>query len=136
MNVRNCRKCGRIFNYITGLPLCPSCKEVMDEKFQEVKKYIQDNKGATVSQVSQECDVEEAQIRQWVREERLIFAEGSVTGIGCESCGVAITTGRYCDKCKANMISNLSAAGRRPQQPAQQQARPSSSSGSGMRYLK
>lgn len=133
MNVRNCKKCGRIFNYIAGLPLCPSCKEAMDEKFHEVKKYIQDHKGATVSEVSEECDVEEQQIRQWVREERLVFAEGAVSGIGCEVCGVAITTGRYCQQCKSNLINTFSAAGRRPQQQQQQTQR--QASGNRMRYL-
>lgn len=122
MNVRNCRKCGKLFNYITGMPLCPACKEDMEKKFQEVKKYIQDNRGATVAQVAEECDVEESQIRQWVREERLVFSEGTVAGIACEVCGVAITTGRFCDKCKANMINGLSAVGRRAPEPVQQSA--------------
>jgi len=135
MNVRNCKKCGRIFNYIVGLPLCPTCKEKMEEKFHEAKKYIQDHRGATVSEVSEECEIEEQQIRQWVREERLIFAEGAVSGIGCELCGVAIQTGRYCSKCKAGLISGLSAAGRRPAQPAQEAPASARNSNNRMRFL-
>ncbi len=114
MNVRNCKMCGRLFNYIAGAPVCPACKEELENKFQEVKKYIQDNRNVSVKQVSEECDVDEALIRQWVREERLIFAEGSVSGICCEKCGAAIMTGKYCDRCKNDMISTLSNAGRRP----------------------
>ena len=38
MEVRNCRKCGRIFNYVAGMPICPACRERIEEKFQEVKK--------------------------------------------------------------------------------------------------
>ena len=122
MNVRNCKKCGKIFNYITGQPLCASCREVYEAKFQEVKKFVQENKGATVQQVSQECEVEEAQIRQWVREERLIFAEGSFSGIACEKCGIGITAGRFCARCKSEMINTLAAAGRRASQPQQEPA--------------
>lgn len=133
MNVRNCRKCRKLFNYITGQPLCPSCKEEIEAKFQDVKKYIQDHRNCSVAEVATECEVEESQIRQWVREERLEFGEGSVSGIICETCGTPIMTGRFCEKCKANMVNQLSAAGRRPEAPKPaQQARDNSNR---MRFL-
>ena len=114
MNVRNCRSCGKLFNYIAGTPICPNCKEELEKKFQEVKQYIYDNRNTTVAAVAEECDVDESIIRQWVREERLVFAEGTVTGLSCETCGAAITTGRYCEKCKAATMNAFSNAGRRP----------------------
>ena len=123
MNVRNCKRCRRLFNYITGNPICPSCKEALEEKFQEVKKYVQDNKNCSVQQVSEACDIEEAQIRQWVREERLEFGEGSVSGIACESCGAPLMSGRFCEKCKASMLSDLKSVGRRPEAPKSQPTR-------------
>lgn len=134
MDVKNCRKCRKLFNYIGGQPICPQCREELEKKFQEVKKYIQENRNASVVQVAEACEVEESQIRQWVREERLMFAEGSVSGIGCEVCGTPITSGRFCDKCKANMINDLSKAGRRPEQPQIQQ-QPQRSSENRMRFL-
>ena len=80
MNVRNCRKCGRIFNYVSGPPICMQCKEELEEKFQEVKKYIYDNKHASIPQVAEACDVSPNQIQQWLREERLeLSAESGVT---------------------------------------------------------
>lgn len=108
MNVRNCKLCGKLFNYLSGPPMCPACREKMEEKFKEVKKYVQTHKGATIPEVSEECDVDPQQIRQWVREERLEFAGGGVTGINCEKCGAAISTGRFCEKCKMEMTNNLS----------------------------
>lgn len=135
MDVKNCRRCRRLFNYIGGQPICPSCKEEIEKEFQKVKKYIQDNRNATVSQVAEECEVEESQIRQWVREERLMFAEGAVSGIGCEVCGSPITSGRFCEKCKASMISELSAAGRRPVQPQAQQQTARRTGENKMRFL-
>ena len=133
MEVKNCRKCRRLFNYIGGQPICPACKEALEADFQKVKKYIQDNRNCSVSQVAEACEVEEGQIRQWVREERLMFAEGSVSGIACEVCGTPIVSGRFCEKCKAGMINDLQAAGRRPQAPVQQQARRSAENK--MRFL-
>lgn len=120
MNVRNCKMCGRIFNYIAGQPVCPACKEKLEEKFQEVKNYIREKKTCSVAEVARECEVEEGQIRQWVREERLEFSNGEGVGITCENCGAAITTGRFCDKCKADMVNTFSAAGARNIAPQQQ----------------
>lgn len=120
MNVKNCRKCGKIFNYIGGLPICPTCREAADKQFQDVKEYIREHKGSSVAEVAEACEVDEAQIRQWVREERLVFDTESGIGIVCESCGVTIPSGRLCDKCKLNLVNGLTAAGRRPVAPTQQ----------------
>ena len=117
MNVKNCRKCGKVFNYIGGMPICPQCREELEKKFDTVKEYIREHKGASVLEVSKECEVEEAQIRQWVREERLEFDTGSGIGVVCESCGVAISSGRLCDKCKMNLVNGLNAASKRPEAP-------------------
>lgn len=114
MNVKNCRNCGKLFNYIGGMPICPACKEEAEKKFVIVKDYIRDNHGASVRKVSEECDVDEAQIRQWVREERLVFDTPDGAGVYCEVCGTPITSGRYCDKCKISLVNDLNAAGRKP----------------------
>ncbi len=120
MDVKNCRRCRRLFNYIGGQPICPQCREELEKKFQEVKKYLFDNRNSTIRDVVENCDVEESQVRQWVREERLEFSSGIDAGVVCENCGAPITSGRFCDKCKASMINDLQAAGRRPQVEAPQ----------------
>lgn len=117
MNVRNCRKCGRIFNYVVGSPVCPACREALEADFQRVKEYIRQNRGATINQVSEECEVEISQIHQWLREERLELMEGSSITLQCETCGTAIMSGRYCDKCRRDLAMGLNNAVR----PAQTQ---------------
>lgn len=107
MNVRNCRKCGRMFNYITGMPVCPTCREAMEAKFQEVKEYIREHKGAGINEVAEACEIETAQITQWLREDRLELAADSAVMINCEKCGAPIRSGKYCDKCRANMTNSL-----------------------------
>lgn len=32
MNVVNCRRCGKLFNYIAGNKICPKCKEEIEQK--------------------------------------------------------------------------------------------------------
>lgn len=107
MNVRNCRKCGRLFNYVTGIPICPNCKDAMEKKFQEVKEYIRGHKGVGITEVSEACDVEPAQITQWLREDRLEVTEDSAIMLSCENCGAPIRSGRFCEKCKNTMVQGL-----------------------------
>lgn len=108
MNVKNCRKCGKIFNYIGGPQICPSCVENLEKKFNEVKDYINDHPdAASIASVADACEVDVNQIKQWIREERLTFGENSVMGIECESCGAMIRSGRFCDKCKNDISRGL-----------------------------
>lgn len=107
MNVRNCRGCGRIFNYVAGPMLCQRCREEMEVKFQEVKEYIRSNPGVGIPEVSDACEVSVSQIQQWLRDERLEVTENSPIFLSCESCGANIRSGKLCDKCKNQMASGF-----------------------------
>lgn len=115
MGIINCKKCGKMFNYITGNKICPACKEEEEAVFQKVKKFVQDNKKASMDEICAECEVEPKLVKQWIREERLFFADDSPVKISCERCGCQISSGRFCDKCKkeaAGNFENLINAGR------------------------
>ncbi|MGN0132001.1 MAG: flagellar protein [Lachnospiraceae bacterium] len=107
MNVKNCRRCGRLFNYVTGPYICPMCREENEKKFQEVKKYIQTHPRCSMQAVCEECDVEAGQIQNWIRQERLQFADDSPIKVACENCGAMIGSGKLCEKCKNAMTKNL-----------------------------
>ena len=107
MEVRACRTCKRLFNYITGPVRCPACSEALEKKFQKVKQYIWDHRTATLQEISDANEVSVGQLRQWVREERLCFTDESPVGLECESCGTTIKTGRYCENCKTKLGSTL-----------------------------
>ena len=113
MEVRVCKKCGSLFNFISGLPLCPSCMKEIDDKFPQVKQYIYDHPGVGIHQVSEDNEIPVVIIKKWVKEERLAFAEGSAIGVECERCGKMILTGRFCEACKAdvkNQFGNIIAS--------------------------
>lgn len=114
MEVRNCRECGKMFNYTSGMQVCPICMRKMDEKFNDVKKYIYDNPGVSIQQVSEEMEVSVKLLKKWVREERLTFAAGSGVGIDCERCGRTILSGRFCDECKNKVTQQLDRAYDKP----------------------
>jgi ribosomal protein L32 len=91
--------------------------KAMEEKFQQCKEYIRDNPGANIQKVAEDTETSVKMIKQWVREERLTFAEGSVVGIECESCGASILTGRFCPNCKFKMQQSFANASRRAPAP-------------------
>lgn len=120
MDVRNCRKCGRLFNYALGPIICPQCRDQLEEKFQEVKQYVFEHKGCGIQEVSEACDVTPKQINQWLREERLQFSEESAVMLNCEVCGALIRCGRFCDKCKNTMANDFKGAYKKEPEPASQ----------------
>ncbi len=117
MNVRNCKSCGRLFNYIAGPPICPECKDQIEKKFQKAKEFVRNTAHATVSMVAEEVEVSEQQVKQWIREERLVFSDATVAGVTCEVCGEPITTGRFCAKCKNQVMNDLNGAIKKPDAP-------------------
>lgn len=78
MDVRNCKGCGKLFNYMSGAQLCPECRAKLEKKFSSVKDYIGEHPQASISQVAEDMDVSVKQIKQWVKEERLILSEASL----------------------------------------------------------
>lgn len=120
MDVRNCRKCGKLYNY-TGAPaICPACKEEVEKKFLEVKHYIMDHKGCSVSDVAEACEISTQQIKQWLRDERLEFSAESGELLTCENCDAPIRTGRFCEKCKQEMANEFKGSIRREEKPKPQ----------------
>lgn len=107
MEVRNCKECGKIFNYMEGAPVCPACAKKIEEKFEDVKEYIYDNPNASINQVAEDNEISVQQIKRWIREERLAFSDNSEIGIECEKCGAMIRTGRFCQACKRRLENTL-----------------------------
>ena len=115
MDVRNCRKCGKVFNYIGGVPVCPQCKQQQEEDFQKAKEFIRANPNTTVAVVAEECEIDIQMIRQWLREERLTFGSLESSDLVCENCGTKILSGRFCDKCKSSVAKGLTDAIKKPE---------------------
>ena len=134
MEVRNCKGCGRLFNYLHGQQLCPSCLSDLEDKFQSVKEFLRVNPKAPLNEITEENDVSVKQIKQWVREERLTFTEESQITLECEMCGGKVLSGRFCDKCKASLQHELSGAMRRHESPKKEQ-KAMTSSKDRMRFL-
>ena len=97
MDIRNCRRCDRIYQY-RGSRYCPSCMLELDEIFVKVRDYIYDHPNATILEVSEALDVEENIILEFLREGRLELSSPGLDYL-CERCEKPITTGRFCNDC-------------------------------------
>ena len=103
--IRNCPRCGKIFNYI-GRPICPRCVQAEEDEFKIVKDYVDDNSNATMAEVADATGISVDKIMRFLRDERLeVTGENSGFILECESCSRAIKTGRFCDHCK-NELNN------------------------------
>jgi flagellar operon protein (TIGR03826 family) len=97
MDIRNCRRCNRIFQY-KGSKYCSSCMIEMDDIFIKVRDYIYEHPEANILKVSQETGVEEGIILEFLREGRLELTSPSLDFV-CERCERPIVSGRYCNEC-------------------------------------
>ena len=124
--------CGKLYSYIGKMtPFCSKCMKELEEKFDICKKYIKENPGANIQVVSENTGVSVKMIKQWVREERLTFAEGTLVGIECEACGANILTGRFCANCRTRLTTDLTNSIR----PAHGKDTPGKSASARMRFL-
>lgn len=104
MNVRNCKECGKIFQYDGISKLCYQCRREDDENYKKVREYLYEHPRAALVTVSEETEVSEDSILRYLREGRLeIVGDSPGLVLDCERCGKSIRTGRYCNEC-ANEI--------------------------------
>lgn len=113
-DIRNCRRCGKIYNYIGGAPICPDCKQADEDTFKRIKDYLYKNPGATLSQVALDCEVSVEKIKMFLREGRLEITEGANIILECERCGKSIRTGRFCQECQNDLSSDISGSVSKP----------------------
>jgi hypothetical protein len=106
MEVITCKHCKRLFNYLSGAPICPACRDALEVKFVKVKEYVRENPHEGIKEVAEANEVSVNQIRRWIREDRLAFSEESGVGLDCESCGKLIKSGRFCPECKEKFIGS------------------------------
>ncbi|HEX2953881.1 MAG TPA: MerR family transcriptional regulator [Bacillota bacterium] len=111
MDVRNCKRCGKIFSY-RGIGVCNDCFEQEEKDFVDVKAYLEKHEGASTLEVSSETEVEIRTITRFLREGRL-EAEGVQiidSDLTCDKCGKPISMGRYCDDCIKKLQDELKEA--------------------------
>lgn len=112
MEIKNCKKCNRIFQYLTGAQLCQACKDIEEDEFQKIKQYLKENPKASMTEVSETLDISIEKITKFLRDGRLEVSVDSAIKLECEGCGKSIITGRYCQNCAGRIEGDLRGASR------------------------
>ncbi|NLY74105.1 MAG: MerR family transcriptional regulator [Firmicutes bacterium] len=112
MDVRNCKRCGKIYNY-TGSAVCNNCLRQEQEDFEKVREYLFQHPNSSAAEVSEAVGVELKVISRFLKEGRLeadyIKMSGD-DGLACEKCGNPVTSGRFCENCIREMQADFSKA--------------------------
>ncbi|TYQ15011.1 UNVERIFIED_CONTAM: flagellar operon protein (TIGR03826 family) [Acetivibrio alkalicellulosi] len=136
LDVKNCKKCGKIFNYTGDTPICQNCKAADDADFKRVKEYLYDHSGASIFQVSKELEISVQRIKAYLREGRLeIVGDDGNMILECERCGKSIKSGRFCAECSKNVVSDIKSAVNKMSGSLTKENDTTAKRGSGMKYL-
>ncbi|CAM3341978.1 MULTISPECIES: TIGR03826 family flagellar region protein [Saccharibacillus] len=111
MNLANCPRCGKVFvmNY---KGICANCAKDIENEYEACVKYLRDNKGAHMQELSDETGVSIRQITTFIREGRISTASAPNLSYECEVCGTFIREGNMCDSCRTKLAGDLRQAGK------------------------
>ena len=104
---RNCRRCGNVFQYAGGIPLCPECAKKDEEDFNAVREYLYNNPRASMLQIAETLEIPVEKIMRYLREGRLETTSETELKLECQQCGKPIMTGRFCTQCSESLQSSF-----------------------------
>ena len=87
--VRDCPRCGDLFNYTGVRDVCHKCAQSEEEMYQIVYRFLRkrENRAATVDRIVEATGVDEDLLYKWVRKGRLQPAMFPNLGYPCDNCG-------------------------------------------------
>lgn len=106
MDIRQCKRCNKIYNYY-GNPKCPECLHELDDIFVKVRDLLYKNPNTGIDELCDETGAEPGDVAGWLREGRLILGGDSAKLLTCQACGTPIHAGRYCDRCSGNLAKKI-----------------------------
>jgi len=107
MSLASCQKCKKLFPKIRK-SICPACEAAEEVHYETVRKYLSENPGQNVEQVSEGTGVSIDTVLRFVEEGR-VEAQGIASNVACGQCGKpAISpTKRLCQTCLEKLNAQL-----------------------------
>ncbi|WP_238323103.1 flagellar protein [Gorillibacterium massiliense] len=94
----------------TPAELCPACVRELDEHCERCVKYIKENSGTTLQELSEATEIPVKQIIRFIREGRISLVRTPNLHYPCESCGEPIQEQTLCDSCRQRMAKEIQAS--------------------------
>ncbi|MDD9271795.1 TIGR03826 family flagellar region protein [Paenibacillus sp. GCM10023248] len=106
MNVANCPRCGKIF--VKGFAeVCPNCVKDLELQYEKCLKYLRENKGTTINDLSEATAVSIKQITKFIREGRISILHAPNMSYPCEVCGISIRENTICESCRSKLVKDV-----------------------------
>lgn len=137
-DLRNCRRCGKMFNSLNSSPICNPCKKEDEEVFKQVKEYLYENPRASLTEIANDLEINVNRIKGYIRDGRLEILEGSNLVLDCQRCGTSIKSGKLCKECSKGLTNELSESGKalaKEVKPTNETEEEETTRSGGMRYL-
>ena len=94
-----CECGGKLFHIGGGKYECQICNKIVLDDFGKVKQFLEENGPLPMIVISQGTGVSIEILEGLLKDGRLEIPENSKYFLGCEKCGCAIRSGRYCIDC-------------------------------------
>ncbi len=105
----NCRKCGRVFQKALR-NICVPCLHEEHDMVRIIRAYLEKNKLAIILDVVRDTEIKLDTILDLIDEGVLILVEFPNITVECGRCGNSTQAGRYCIKCRDEMVQELTNA--------------------------
>ncbi|NRF93646.1 flagellar protein [Paenibacillus frigoriresistens] len=106
MNVANCPRCGKIF--VKGFAeVCPNCVKDLEQQYEKCLKYLRENKGVTINDLSEATGVAVKQITKFIRDGRISILHAPNMSYPCEVCGTLIRENTICESCRLKLVKDV-----------------------------
>ncbi|WP_189016436.1 flagellar protein [Paenibacillus marchantiophytorum] len=106
MNVANCPRCGKIF--VKGFAeVCPHCVKDLEQQYDRCLKFLRENKGINIHDLSEATEVSIKQITKFIREGRISIVHAPNMSYSCEVCGISIRENTICEGCRSKLVKDV-----------------------------
>lgn len=106
MNVVNCSRCGKIF--VKGFAeFCPNCMKDLEQQYEKCLKYLRENKGVNINELSDATSVTIKQISKFIREGRISIMHAPNMSYPCEVCTTLIRENTICEPCRMKLVKDV-----------------------------
>lgn len=96
--------------------ICQACVKETEQEYEKCAKYLRENRGATMHELSEATEVSFRQITKFIREGRISIIDAPNLHYPCEVCGTTmIREGNMCEPCRTRLTRELNQAVREEQ---------------------
>jgi flagellar operon protein (TIGR03826 family) len=106
MNVANCPRCGKVY-VKNHRDVCPACIKEIDLQLENCLKYLKQNRGTTIQDLSEATEVPVKQIAKFIREGRISIIGAPNMTYPCEVCFTPIRESNICESCRQRLAKDV-----------------------------